>query len=179
IAVAANVTKQADVDYMIDQAVNTYGNLDILVNNAGIMDKMTPAADITDELWDNVFAINTKSMMRSTRKALSVLLEAESGVIINMASAAALHGSRAGVAYNASKYAVVGLTQNVGFQYATRGIRCNAIAAGGVNTDIAGGESNEFGMDRVMSGATNNPRSGEPIEVAKVALFLASDDSSF
>lgn len=179
IAVAANVTKQADVDYMIDQAVNTYGKLDILVNNAGIMDKMTPAADITDELWDNVFAINTTSMMRSTRKALSVFLEAESGVIINMASAAALYGSRAGVAYTAAKHAVVGLTKNVGFQYATKGIRCNAIAPGGVNTEIAGGESNEFGMDRVMSGATNNPRSGEPIEVAKVALFLASDDSSF
>jgi len=179
IAVAANVTKQADVDYMIDQAVNTYGKLDILVNNVGIMDKMTPAADITDELWDNVFAINTTSMMRSTRKALSVFLEAESGVIINMASAAALYGSRAGVAYTAAKHAVVGLTKNVGFQYATKGIRCNAIAPGGVNTEIAGGESNEFGMDRVMSGATNNPRSGEPIEVAKVALFLASDDSSF
>src|SRR5690625_6352897 len=69
---------------MIDQAVNTYGKLDILVNNVGIMDKMTPAADITDELWDNVFAINTTSMMRSTRKALSVFLEAESGVIINI-----------------------------------------------------------------------------------------------
>src|SRR5690625_3489410 len=75
IAVAANVTKQADVDYMIDQAIKTYGKLDILVNNAGIMDKMTPAAEITDELWDNVFAINTTSMMRSTRKALSVFLE--------------------------------------------------------------------------------------------------------
>ena len=179
IAVAANVTKQADVDYMIDQAIKTYGKLDILVNNAGIMDKMTPAAEITDELWDNVFAINTTSMMRSTRKALSVFLEAESGVIINMASAAGLYGSRAGVAYTAAKHAVVGLTKNVGFQYATKGIRCNAIAPGGVNTEIAGGESNEFGMDRVMSGATNNPRSGEPIEVAKVALFLASDDSSF
>src|SRR5699024_11760877 len=74
IAVAANVTKQGDVDYMIDQAVNTNGKLDILVNNAGIMDRMTPAADITDALWDNVVAINTKSIMRSTRKALSVLL---------------------------------------------------------------------------------------------------------
>jgi len=179
MAVVANVTNEDDINNMIDQAIKTYGKLDILVNNAGIMDKMTPAADITDELWDNVFAINTTSMMRSTRKALSVFLEAESGVIINMASAAALYGSRAGVAYTAAKHAVVGLTKNVGFQYATKGIRCNAIAPGGVNTEIAGGESNEFGMDRVMSGATNNPRSGEPIEVAKVALFLASDDSSF
>src|SRR5690625_6153171 len=91
-------------------------------------------------------------MKRSTLKALSVFLEAESGVIINMASAAGLYGSRAGVAYTAAKHAVVGLTKNVGFQYATKGIRCNAIAPGGVNNEIAGGESNEFGMDRVMSG---------------------------
>src|SRR5690625_2012052 len=111
IAVAANVTKQADVDYMIDQAVNTYGKLDILVNNAGIMDKMTPAADITDELWDNVFAINTKSMMRSTRKALSVFLEAECGVIINIVSAPGLQCSRAGIDYTAANKAVVGLAQ--------------------------------------------------------------------
>src|SRR5699024_9772960 len=90
-----------------------------------------------------------------------------------------LYGSRAGVAYTAAKHAVVGLTKNVGFQYATKGIRCNAIAPGSVNTEIAGGESNECGMDRAMSGATNNPRGDGPIEVAKVALFLASDDSSF
>src|SRR5690625_3147408 len=179
IAVAANVTKQADDDYMIAQAVNTNGKLDILLNNAGIMAMMTPAADITDELWDTVLTFNTKSIMRSSRKALSVFLDAESGVIINMASAAALHGSRAGVAYTAANHAVVCLTKNVGFQYATKGIRCNAIAPGGVNTEIAGGESNEFGMDRVMSGASNNPRSGDPIEVARVALFLASDDAGF
>src|SRR5690625_1139600 len=69
IAVAANVTKQADVDYMIDQAIKTYGKLDILVNNAGIMDKMTPAAVITDELWDNVCTINTTYIMSSTSNA--------------------------------------------------------------------------------------------------------------
>src|SRR5690625_2166438 len=107
-------------------------------------------------------------MIKSTRKTLSVFHEDESVVIINMALDAALNGSRAGVDYTAAKHAVVGLTKNVGFQYATKGIRCNAIAPGGVNTEIAGGESNEFGMDRVMSGASNNPRSGDPIEVARV-----------
>lgn len=179
MAVVANVTNQDDIEKMIDQAVSTYGKLDILVNNAGIMDNMTPAADITDELWDKVFAINTTSMMKTTRKALSVFLEQENGVIINMASAAALYGSRAGVAYTAAKHAVIGLTKNVGFQYAEKGIRCNAIAPGGVNTEIAAGEPNKFGMERVMSGANNNPRSGEPEEIAQVALFLASDDSGF
>ncbi len=180
-AVVTNVTKQADIDNMIDTAVNTYGALDILVNNAGIMDNMMPAAEVTDELWEKVMAINTTSMMRATRKALSIFLEQERGVIVNTASAAGLYGSRAGAAYTASKHAVIGYTKNVGFQYAEKGIRCNAIAPGGVNTNIGTtmAEPNTFGMARAMSGADNNPRSGEPEEIARVALFLASEDASF
>ena len=180
-AVVANVTKQADIDNMIDQAVSTYGSLDILVNNAGIMDNMMPAAEVTDEMWDKVFAINTTALMRTTRKALAVFLEQESGVIVNMTSAAGLYGSRAGAAYTASKHAVIGYTKNVGFQYAIKGIRCNAIAPGGVNTNIGTtmAEPSKFGMKRVMSGSDNNPRSGEPDEVAQVALFLASEDAGF
>ena len=180
-AVVANVTKQEDIDHMIETAVDTFGSFDILVNNAGIMDNMMPADKVTDELWDKVFAINTTSMMRTTRKALSIFLKQEHGVIVNIASAAGLTGSRAGAAYTASKHAVVGLTKNVGFQYATKGVRCNAIAPGGVNTNIGTtmAEPDEFGMGRAMSGSDNNPRSGEPVEIAQVALFLASDDASF
>lgn len=180
-AVVANVTQQEDIDNMLGQAVETYGKLDILVNNAGIMDNMMPAAEVTDEMWDKVFAINTTSLMRATRKALSIFLAQEHGVIINMASAAGLYGSRAGAAYTASKHAVIGYTKNVGFQYAMKGIRCNAIAPGGVATNIGTtmAEPSEFGMARAMSGTSNVPRSGKPDEIATIALFLASDDSSF
>lgn len=180
-AVVADVTKQADIDKMIDTAVETYGSLDILVNNAGMMDNMMPAGEVTDELWDKVFSINITGLMRATRKALPIFLKQKHGVIINMASAAGLYGSRAGAAYTASKHAVIGYTKNVGFQYATKGIRCNAIAPGGVNTNIGTTmtEPSEFGMERVMSGADNNPRSGEPEEIAQIALFLASNESGF
>lgn len=86
-------------------------------------------------------------------------------------------------AYTASKHAVVGLTKNVGFQYADAGIRCNAIAPGGVETNImadAGDMNPESrGLRKAMSGAGFNPRNGKPEEIAKIALFLASDDSSF
>jgi NAD(P)-dependent dehydrogenase (short-subunit alcohol dehydrogenase family) len=181
IAVAANVANEEDVAKMIDTAVQEYGTLDILVNNAGIMDNFVPAADLTDELWDRVFAINTTGPMRTTRKALPIFLEKKSGVIVNIASAGGLQGSRAGAAYTASKHAVVGFTKNVGFQYAKLGIRCNAIAPGGVNTNIGTSinEPNAFGMERAMVGMALNPRGGEPIEIAKVALFLASDDAGF
>lgn len=181
VAVASNVAKEDDVQHLIDTAVNEYGTLDILINNAGIMDNFVPAGDLTDELWDRVFAVNTTGPMRTIRKSLPIFLAKESGVIVNIASAGGLFGSRAGAAYTAAKHAVVGLTKNVGYQYAVKGIRCNAIAPGGVATNIATSINapNEFGMGRAMAGMGINPRTGSPQEIAKVALFLASDDSSF
>ncbi|TYP74752.1 SDR family oxidoreductase [Paenibacillus methanolicus] len=181
IAVAANVAVEADIQRMIDTAVEQFGTVDILVNNAGIMDNFVPAGDLTDELWERVFAINTTGPMRATRKVLPIFQEKKSGVIVNVASAGGLFGSRAGAAYTAAKHAVVGFTKNVGFQYATSGIRCNAIAPGGVATNIGTSMTapNEFGMSRAMVGMQVNPRVGGPEEIAKVALFLASDDSSF
>ncbi len=180
-AVAANVTKEQDIQNMIDVAVSAYGTLDILVNNAGIMDNFVPAGEVTDELWEKVFAVNVTGPMRAIRKGLPILLKKGSGVIINIASAGGLLGSRAGASYTASKHAVVGLTKNVGFQYAKLGIRCNAIAPGAVNTNIGTTiyDPSKFGMERAMAGINLNPRVGEPEEIAKVALFLASDDSSF
>ncbi|EFM08564.1 short-chain dehydrogenase/reductase SDR [Paenibacillus curdlanolyticus YK9] len=181
VAVAANVAKEEDVQQLIDTAVQQFGTVDILVNNAGIMDNFVPAGDLTDELWDRVFAINTTGPMRTIRKVLPIFTDKKSGVIINIASAGGLQGSRAGAAYTAAKHAVVGLTKNVGFQYAPLGIRCNAIAPGGVNTNIGTSLTapNAFGMERAMAGITLNPRTGEPEEIAKVALFLGSDDASF
>jgi NAD(P)-dependent dehydrogenase (short-subunit alcohol dehydrogenase family) len=178
--VMTNVMREQDIQNMIDEAVKTFGSLDILVNNAGIMDNFVPAGDVTDELWDRVFAVNVTGPMRATRKALPIFIKNGSGIIINIASAGGLFGSRAGAAYTSSKHAVIGLTKNVGFQYAKLGIRCNAIAPGAVNTNIGNTiiNPNKFGMERAMAGINLNPRVGEPEEIAKVALFLACDDSS-
>ena len=181
VPVAADVAEEADVQKMIDTAVAQFGTLDILVNNAGIMDNMMPVHELTDELWDRVMAVNATGPMRAIRKALPLFLEKRSGNIINIASIGGLTGSRAGAAYTASKHAVVGLTRNVGFQYATSGIRCNAIAPGGVMTNIGTTMTSpsKFGYERAALGMALNPRTGEPAEIARVALFLASDDSSF
>ncbi|MEK4031219.1 SDR family oxidoreductase [Pseudobacillus sp. FSL P4-0506] len=181
VAVSANVAKEEDIQKLIDTAVSTYGTLDILVNNAGIMDNFEPAGDIEDEKWERIFAINTTSVMRATRKALPIFLEKEKGVIINVASAGGVQGARAGAAYTASKHAVVGFTKNTGYMYAQKGIRCNAIAPGGVETNISHSMTgvNNFGMERIQPGLGINPRVGKPGDIASVALFLASDDSSF
>jgi NAD(P)-dependent dehydrogenase (short-subunit alcohol dehydrogenase family) len=181
IAILANVAKEEDIQNLIDTAVNTYGTVDILVNNARIMDNFEPAGDIQDEKWEKVFTINTTSVMRATRKVLPIFLEKQKGVIINVASAGGLQGARAGAAYTASKHAVIGFTKNTGFMYAQNGIRCNAIAPGGVETNIASSMTsiNEFGMGRAQTGMGVNPRIGKPEEIAGVALFLASEESSF
>ncbi|MDD5039271.1 MAG: SDR family oxidoreductase [Dehalococcoidales bacterium] len=181
IAILTNVAKEDDIQKMIDTAVKTYGTVDILVNNAGIMDNFEPAADVTDAQWDRILAINTTSVMRATRKVLPIFLAKGAGVIINIASIGGLHGNVAGVAYTASKHAVIGITRNVGFQYATKGIRCNAIAPGAVATNIGTTITapNPFGAERCSIAMCLNPRIGKPEEIAGAALFLASDDSSF
>ncbi|WP_042461498.1 SDR family oxidoreductase [Neobacillus dielmonensis] len=181
IAVQSNVAKLEDIENMIDTAVKEFGTLDILVNNAGIMDGFEPVGDINDDRWDLIFDINTKSVMRAMRKAIPIFLEKGKGVIINVASTGGLNGAHAGAAYGASKHAVVGLTKNTGYMYANKGIRCNAIAPGGVKTNIAASMKNinEFGMGRTQAVHAVMPRMGEADEIAAVALFLALDESSF
>lgn len=177
----ADVAKDEDARRLVDFAVERYGTLDVLVNNAGVMDGMFAAHEVTDELWERVFAVNVTGPMRLIRRALPIFMEKRKGNIINIASVGGLQGSRAGAAYTASKHALIGLTKNVGFQYAGLGIRCNAIAPGGVRTNIGVGSAkpSEFGLDKATKGMALNPRLGEPEEIAKVALFLASDDASF
>ena len=181
ITVMANVAKEEDIQNLIDTAVETYGTLDILVNNAGIMDSFEPVGDIQDEQWERIFAVNTTSVMRATRKALPIFLEKQKGVILNIASVGGLNGVRAGAAYTASKHAVVGLTKNTGFMYAQQGIRCNAIAPGAIETNINASMKNisEFGMGRARLGMGAIPGTGKPEEIAQAALFLVSDEASY
>ena len=183
IANRANVAELADIEAMIEAATSTYGKLDILVNNAGIMDGMEPVGEITDEKWDRVFAVNTRGVMQAMRIATNLFLEQGHGVIVNNISAGGLRGARAGAAYTASKHAVAGLTKNTGYMYANSGIRCNGIAPGGVMTNIAAsmaaGGVSEFGYGRQSTGQGTMPRAGQPEEIAQLALFLGSDESSF
>lgn len=181
IAVKTNVAERNDIHTMIDTAVNEFGTLDVLVNNAGIMDNMAPVGEVDDEKWDLIFEINTKGVMRAIRKAIPIFLEKGKGVIINTASTGGFSGAHAGAAYTASKHAVIGITKNTGFMYAQKGIRCNAIAPGATITNIASTIKNvdEFGASRTRVTQGVIPRTGQPEEIAQVALFLASDESSF
>ncbi len=181
LAVKTDVSSEEDVNALVDKAVEIYGTVDILVNNAGIMDGMEPIGEISTERYDRVFAINTKSVMFACRKVMPIFLAKGKGVIVNNVSAAGVQGARGGAAYTGSKHAVIGLTKNTAFMYAQKGIRANAIATGAVATNIGTTMTNmsKLGAERQALGMPLNPRIGQPIDIAKVALFLASEESNF
>ena len=180
-AIDTNVTKDEDLQRMFDETIAQYGKLDVLVNNAGIMDGFEPVNEVQDARWDMIFAVNTTAVMKSMRIATDLFLKQGHGVIVNNISAGGLHGGRAGAAYTASKHAVVGLTKNTAFMFADKGIRCNGIAPGAVATNISASMTNvsQYGAGKQQLGMGLNPRIGQPEEIAKLAVFLGSDDASF
>lgn len=181
--VVADMAKAEDIEKMIQTTVTTYGTVDILVNNAGVMDNFDLAADVTDQVWDRVMRINLDGPFKAMRAALQIMLAQKSGVIVNIASIGGLQGARAGAAYTASKHALIGLTKNTGYVYARSGIRCNAIAPGAMETSIGAtidmSHLSPLVTERILPGMSLNPRAADPLEVARLALFLASDDASF
>ncbi|TJX15823.1 glucose 1-dehydrogenase [Tissierella creatinini] len=183
VAFSADITESQKVNEMVDEAVKMFGRMDILVNNAGIMDDMSAVGDVRDEMFEKVFDLNVRAALYAMRKAVNHFEEVGGGVIINIASVGGLYGGVAGATYVASKHAVVGLTKNTAFMYALKNIRCNAICPGAVATEIANSEFmkqiNMEGAKRTGIGLALNPRTGEASEIAKVAVFLASDDASF
>ncbi|WP_233004688.1 SDR family oxidoreductase [Exiguobacterium aurantiacum] len=180
-AIQTDVTSEEALQQLFDETVKTFGQVDILVNNAGIMDGMEPVGEISNDRWEKTFAVNTVSVMKSMRIAVDLFTKQGHGVIVNNISAGGLYGARAGAAYTASKHAVVGLTKNTAFMYADQNIRCNGIAPGAVATNIGSTMTNmsQAGFGRQQLGMAINPRIGQPEEIAQLALFLGSDESSF
>lgn len=179
--VKCNVADEAQAENLIDTAVKAYGRLDILCNNAGVMDHNAGVGEVTNEIWQRVLSINLSGPMYLTRRAIPIMRQQKAGSIINIGSVASLEGGAAGVAYTASKHALVGLTKNTAWRYWPDGIRCNAIAAGAVETNIAAS------MDRSKVDVEGSKRWGiyqtvipgmlKATDIANLALFLASDES--
>ena len=176
-----DVSKRKDNEKMIDLAVSEFGKLDVLVNNAGIMDDMSGIKDATDEKFEQVMKVNVYGPMCAMRKAISVFKEqGNGGNIINVASVGGMR-SVAGAMYCASKAAVLSMTKNTAFMYFPDKIRCNAIAPGGIQTEISHsmGMPNMEGYGRVQKILAAAPEMGMPEDIANAALFLASDESSY
>lgn len=178
-----DISDKASAEALVNLAVETYGKLDVLVNNAGIMDYMAGIDAVTDDIWDKVLKVNLYGPMYTSRRAVQIMLEAGHGSIINIGSTASLSGGAAGVAYTTSKHALLGLTKNVAWMYAKRGIRCNAVLPGGTNTNIQEtmpqDKLDPVGLQRQMEFGSLCPLYLESEDIAKAALFFASDDSRF
>lgn len=181
-AVIGDIGDVAVADSIVAAAVERHGKLDVLINNAGIMDRFAGAANTEDDVWRRIMRVNLDGPFFLTRAALRVMLPAGGGSIVNVASAAGIRGAAAGAAYTASKHAVVGLTRNTAYTYGKQGIRANAVAPGGVETNVMTADIQQ-NMDMEGLGAITPVhqsalRTAQPIEQANLLAFLASDAAS-
>ncbi len=183
VGITTDVANQSQCEAMVDRAVHEFGRIDILVNNAGVMDLFSSVADVDNATWRRVLGVNLDGPMFAMRHAVPLMLKQGHGAIVNIASVAAMGGGSAGAAYTASKHGLIGLTQSTAFQYAKLGLRCNAIAAGGVNTNIMSSidatKIDQAALGRLGPYHAANPGMLDPIDIANATLFLASDEARY
>ena len=177
--IKADVTNQEDVDRVIDAALGAHGRVDLLANVAGIMDWFLPAHEVDDATWARVLAVNLTGPMMLCRKALPSMMERKSGAIVNIASVGGLGGGSAGIAYTASKHALIGITQSIAWTYRAEGIRCNAICPGPVATNIGttAVPRSQWGLERLSAYHQLATRAAAPDEIAALISWLASEEA--
>jgi len=181
IAIRTDVSKGPDVERMVNEAVARFGRLDIIYNNAGIEGDSGFVANLTEEQFDRVIAINLRGVWLGMKYALPHMMKQRSGSIINTASIAGLVAIKGSTPYAAAKAGVIAMTRVAALEYGRYNIRVNAICPGAIETPMAkrirgeGVEPNPRAIKRISV----LERMAQPEEIAKVALFLASDDASF
>lgn len=178
LVLAGDVTDPDLPDFVCQKTAETFGSVDILVNNAGIGDRSLAAIRTSDELWAQCVAVNQTAQFRFCRAALRYMTQAGAGSIINLSSIGGVY-SIAGAAYSSAKAAVIGLTKNIGVQYAGTGIRCNAVCPGPTETPMLD-SSQEMDLDMLeVAGRRTDTTVGisQPSDMANAILFFASDES--
>jgi NAD(P)-dependent dehydrogenase (short-subunit alcohol dehydrogenase family) len=180
--VNVDVTDPDQMANLILSAVSDTGRLDVLCNNAGIGSTADPISCSAEE-WDHVFAVNVKGVFFGTKFALPHMIAQGHGAIVNTASVAGLIGLRDRTAYCASKGAVIAFTRQVAVQYAGTGVRCNCICPGTVDSPwvkrLLDQAHDPEALRAELIARQPLGRLGTPVEVAKAALYLASEDASF
>lgn len=173
---ASNAADFEAAHKVVEQVAADFGSVDILVNNAGIT-RDTLLMRMTEQQWDQVIQVNLKSAFNFTHAVTPVMMRQLGGSIISLSSVVGINGNAGQANYAASKAGIIALTKSVAKELGSRGVRANAIAPGFILTDMTKALSEET----LKQFVTMIPmrRGGEPEEVAKVALFLASDLSSY
>lgn len=180
LALTCDVTSESAVRSAVEETMRRFGRLDAAFNNAGIEQPAAPLVDITDEQWTRLLDIDLRSVFLCMKYQIPAMLEQGGGAIVNTSSGAGVVGIRGQAAYVAAKHAVIGLTKSTALDYASRGIRVNAICPGIIETPM---------MDRFSGGTPEGRarviaqepvgRMGTPEEIASAVLWLSSDLGSF
>jgi len=171
LAVTADLSIDSDLQRIADETLANYGRIDILVNNAGIIHPRINLVDFDFELWRKVVAVNLEAVALLTALCLPSMMERNYGKVINISSIGGRKGSKGRSAYRATKAALISLTESVAAETKPYGIDVNCICPGGVDTE---GYREAFRM----RGKIDDPSLMAPEEIAKLAVYLASDDSS-
>ena len=179
--VPADVSKAAEVKALVEAAVDTYGRLDIMYNNAGILlvGKDGPVTEVDEETWDRLMDVNLKGVYLGCKYAIPALQRAGGGSIINTASAAGLVGVGDAHAYTATKGGVIALTRAIAVTYGRHQIRCNAICPGVIDTPMVSAMTSHEGAAQSALRWHVLRRFGTADDVVGLALYLASDESSW
>jgi NAD(P)-dependent dehydrogenase (short-subunit alcohol dehydrogenase family) len=179
--VHADVSQEADARAMVERTVATYGRLTVLYNNAGVMLADDGSVDTTDEaIWDTTLAINVKGVAHGCKYGIPAMIGSGGGSIVNVASFVAWMGAATSqTAYTASKGAVLAMTREIAVEYARKGVRCNALCPGPIDTPLLAELLSDPARRQRRFVHIPLGRLGKAEELAKAALFLASDESSY
>lgn len=178
IFVKADASSLEDNQRLVKETIKHFGKLDIAINNAGIGGESAPVGENTPEMWDKVIAINLNGVYYGMHYQIPAMLENGGGSIVNMASILGSVGTANSAAYSAAKHGVVGLTKSAALEYGTQNIRINSIGPGYIQTPLLDKHLSKEQLDMLREMHAMK-RLGKAEEVAELALWLASDKSSF
>lgn len=172
-----DVSNAADVQAMVDAAVNTYGRLDFALNNAGINN--IAQDEWEEDVWNRSLSVNLTGVMLCMRAEAEVMLKQGKGAIVNTSSINGLVGNPQQAAYVAGKHGVVGLTRHGALRWATQGVRVNCVCPGVIETPMTAPLAAMPEIRQVLENMTPMQRMGQPEEIAAAVLWLCSDEASF
>jgi NAD(P)-dependent dehydrogenase (short-subunit alcohol dehydrogenase family) len=183
VFVRTDVSNSADWQRLVADGIEAFKRIDVLFNNAGIAGPSASTANYDEDAFDKVVSINLKGVWLGMKHVIPQMLAQKKGAIVNNASILGLVGFASAVAYTACKHAVIGMTQTAALEYATAGIRVNAVCPGFIKTPMVDQGMQQLGDPAQVAAQIAKlhamERMGEPAEVASLVLFLASDDASF